>query len=612
MGETKEKRLNLFKTGSKNFFPGAAFILVFIWAGLLPGPVLAGWFVDPARFHISAHGQMGCLECHDDVADLEKHPDPSAVTRSPRSDFETDKCAMCHDQVMADLEEGNHGRKSAVDPVLYENCVLCHDPHYVSRQGDNQQGKFLPGVPKQTQCGACHEEQKALPPPEEEEAECLKCHQPESREGPAGIAAVSFICRECHFGKKSDDRSALPLIDPAAYLKTAHAKESCLTCHPQAAGYNHDRQKPGDCLQCHTRHDEKTAHDAHLTVACQACHLPGAVPHRDFATKKIGWSLVKDREGPSRVHEFSTSGDEETCRRCHFSGNRIGAAAFVLPPKSIICMPCHAATFSTGDPISLVSLLVFLIGLVSAALFWFSGTLAGPGSKAGQAAGAVLSAVFSARIWSILKALAVDGLFQRRLYKYSPARWAIHTLIFWPFVFRFVWGLTALGLTLWWPENSLGWILVNKNHPLPALLFDLSGISILAGAALAMARRFLAGKRDGIVNLPSQDRLALALMGGIVAVGFLLEGMRIAMTSAPGQAHFAFIGYAVSLFLRGMNGLSEVYGYVWYGHAVLTGAFLAYLPFSRMFHILMGPLAIAVKAATRERHEGPEPGNSEQ
>jgi hypothetical protein len=42
------------------------------------------------------------------------------------------------------------------------------------------------------------------------------------------------------------------------------------------------------------------------------------------------------------------------------------------------------------------------------------------------------------------------------------------------------------------------------------------------------------------------------------------------------------IGNAISNLFSGMTALVDIYGYVWYIRAVLTGAFVAYLPFSRL------------------------------
>ena len=54
-------------------------------------------------------------------------------------------------------------------------------------------------------------------------------------------------------------------------------------------------------------------------------------------------------------------------------------------------------------------------------------------------------------------------------------------------------------------------------------------------------------------------------------------------------------------FFFGVSGLEDIYGYVWYIHAVLTGAFVAYLPFSRMFHIVLAPVLLAVNAAQSDK-----------
>jgi hypothetical protein len=80
-------------------------------------------------------------------------------------------------------------------------------------------------------------------------------------------------------------------------------------------------------------------------------------------------------------------------------------------------------------------------------------------------------------------------------------------------------------------------------------------------------------------------------------VGFILEGMRMAMTGSPSGAPYAFMGDAISRMLTGIE-LTGLYGYVWYLHAMLTGAFVVYLPFSRMFHMIMAPVVMAMNAAT--------------
>ena len=52
-------------------------ISVFIWhadAG-------ASWLVDARKYHISAHGQVSCLDCHESISDLDIHPNAASVAK---------------------------------------------------------------------------------------------------------------------------------------------------------------------------------------------------------------------------------------------------------------------------------------------------------------------------------------------------------------------------------------------------------------------------------------------------------------------------------------------------------------------------------------------------
>jgi nitrate reductase gamma subunit len=200
----------------------------------------------------------------------------------------------------------------------------------------------------------------------------------------------------------------------------------------------------------------------------------------------------------------------------------------------------------------------------------------------------------------IIKSLILDGLLQRRLFRVSRERWLLHALIFYPFIFRFIWGLSALVASLRWPEWSGAWVMLNKNHPLTAFLFDLSAMMVMIGIVGMMIRRVQKRTDEKLSGLPTADWTAYALLGSNIIVGFLLEGMRMAMTGSPAGAPFAFVGDAISRMLVGFE-LTGIYGYVWYLHAILTGAFLIYLPFSRMFHMIIAPVSLAMNAAS-QRH----------
>jgi len=277
----------------------------------------------------------------------------------------------------------------------------------------------------------------------------------------------------------------------------------------------------------------------------------------------------------------------------------------VLPPKSILCMPCHAATFSMGDTTTLLALIFFVIGFTAVSSYWLSGSIPGR-----EGAGVLrkfldllwrgIKCVFSRRIVPILEALLLDVLLQRRLFRQSVTRWFIHSLLFFPLGIRFTWGMIALIASLWSPQAGWFWPMLDKNDPLTAVLFDLTGIMVIFGVVVALLRGIVK-KPSPLAGVPKQDRFALILIGAIVLAGFVVEGMQIAMTGYPRGSVYSFVGYGIGKVFSHPGKLTDVYGYAWYLHAILTGAFIAYLPFSRLLHIIVAPLVLIMR--TVQEHE---------
>lgn len=578
------------------FMPVLAALVFCAW----PGQSQASWFVNQARYHISVHGSLACADCHSDIPDGKGHPNPADVGKPLTSFFKADQCLGCHSDVSDDLAKGTHGGKAIEKGRDYQVCVTCHDPHY-------QKGKkpypaaFNTSKPVEQQCGACHEKRKALPALSKDDAACMSCHREMRSAEPGAQAAVARLCLDCHGADQA--KGAVPgmaTMDKAVLDAATHKKASCLDCHKDAARFGHDKQQPVTCTQCHARHDEKVAHDAHLSVTCQACHLSGVTPTRDAATGAIVAKLLQPKPGALMVHAMTLPDGEKSCVRCHFQGNTLGASAMVLPAKSLLCMPCHAATFSVGDTTSVLSLLVFLAGVGFLCVFWFSGGgILGTTSAAAKAGGHESGHVNCAHLMDVA---FYDIFLQRRLYRQSPSRWAVHALIFFPFVFRFLWGIVGLLGSLWTPRASLPWMLLDKNSPLGGFLFDVSGIMLLIGLLCAAANWLHKPENaDDVIGLPKRDWPALLLLIGIVAVGFVLEGMRIAMTGRPAGSGYAFLGSMLShLFQPGSASLSGAYGYVWYVHAILTGVTVAYVPFSQLRHVVTAPLVMLLGALGKE------------
>lgn len=583
----------------------------------------ASWLLDPARFHVSAHGRTACVDCHESVADQKLHPKPANVSKHEKNFFKANPCLDCHDQVMENLDKGVHGSLKIKNTSEYSYCLKCHNPHTQPALGDNQSVKFNPDKAPWEQCGACHKEASALPAFSDEDRACMSCHQTHDEKGPEEIEQTQALCLYCHGNNGTEAQiktgKKTPLMDDKTYAGTPHAKMVCTACHQDAAAFGHNRQPAVDCLKCHPPHDEEVTHDAHVGVSCQACHLQGITPFKDTQRARLRFKPNKGLKDLSTLHQMKITDGEASCKRCHFAGNDLGVASMILPAKSIVCMPCHTATFTltfTLKSISTLGLMIFLFGMVLFVSVLSTGTMGHitsthPMLKLLQALLDMLRPIFSPKIFKILQSLFWDAFLQRRLYRRSPKRWFIHGLIFYPFVIRFSWGLVALLGSIWAPDNPFIWDMINKNYPLTAFLYDLTGIMILAGVILAWVRGALQ-ERNRAAGTPTQDRIALALIGGIVIIGFLLEGLRIIMTGYPENAAWSFIGYAISLWFSPSRGIPEVFSFMWYIHAALTAAFIAYIPFSRLLHMILAPVVISINAIspTKGTHDENQKGEN--
>jgi len=586
-------------------------LLTVLFAVLLVGNACAetddyevhlSWFVDLQEYEASAHADLFCSQCHQAIKEQKLHPDPANVTRTADEFFKPERCAGsdCHENTLSDFEKGIHGRIHFENQQKYADCIDCHDPHS-ARKSVNDAAQIA-GKKGRTLCTSV-ENQSAMPAECKADEKCLECHSVSANDQITAIEKERTLCFHCHdqtgqFASMADF-SHMPTIDTTAYHTTSHAGSRCTDCHTRSATYGHDKQVQ-DCRSCHSPHDEAEINDAHVNVTCEACHLQGSA-WIDKDKGLISWQMDRPHPKPTTVHHLIDTEDETSCARCHTENNPVGAVAMVLPAKSVICMSCHTATFTAGDTTTLVTLLgsfIIFLGLFS---IWLS---AGVKPEDGQVTlprvtslvKGIVAVVFSRRILRVIKAILLDVIIQRKLFLHSKWRWFSHGLIFYPFLLRFGWGMVTLLLSLVVPEWEVTGALLDKNHPFVSFVFDFTGILIILGVVLVVITKKLQNKRRWS-GMPRQEWLSMTLIGGIILVGFILEGLRIAMTLDLTDKHFAFIGYTISLLFSDMKGVTEGYGYVWYLHAFLTAGFIIWLPFSRMFHIVMGPLVVAINAA---------------
>ncbi len=529
------------------------------------------------------------------------------------------------------------------DGTSFEDCVGCHRAgiddapllaadHAQHDNGDCRNCHATTGmdaplvnhpVEGWTDCRGCHEratEYEDIPSIVDSDYDhgiyfgqtCLSCH-PVADEFPADQSPIG--CGTCH---------------PESVLaETVHNGPDrwidCVDCHEGAGHYPHDLElmptRNEDCLACHydlqgyvhsTRPDKRfySLNDhigrsaPHASVDCAACHLEIATVERDHDSGRIHVLLPHTPGEAPDSPELAMVGREVDCLRCHASDKPVSAPAAELPPRSLLCLGCHDASLVIKDAFSWFGLGLFGLGMLLVASIWVQGGV-GRGQvslprRIGRIILAVLDFVFSIRLFKFLWSFLVDGLLHRRLLRESLSRWLTHALMFWAFGARMLLGVATWLLAWVAPVSPLTQALVNKNAPGIALLYDLLALLVIVGAALALIRRYV--KRDEQLISGGQDAVAIALLGSIFLLGFVVEGARIVVTDLrPGLAAFSFIGYPISL-LFDLIPLSwpAVYPWLWYAHMVLVVAFVAYLPFSKFFHILISPLMVAVNTALKE------------
>lgn len=271
-----------------------------------------------------------------------------------------------------------------------------------------------------------------------------------------------------------------------------------------------------------------------------------------------------------------------------------------------------------------------------------------------------LGVIFSGRIVQVIKSLVVDLLLQKRIFDKNLLRWTAHTLIFTGFILLLL--MHAMGSLV---SES---IFSNYQPTLSPFLFlrDLFGLMVLAGLAIAVYRR-ISLKAERFRTYPG-DWAALIFVGVIILSGMLLEGAKMSsfttyqkMVEEYGSISDEAEGKALEAFWVQENGLvspniqlppapelvqqgralngdsciechasnrtafasftlakvSRLFSAVlgdsaavtmfWYLHILACLSFLAWLPFSKMFHILAAPVSLIIKSVTGE--EIAEPAN---
>ncbi len=289
-------------------------------------------YVDQTKFSNSIHGELSCVDCHEDITELpheEKLKQPD--------------CSSCHDDVMDEYMKSIHGIAWEENHQDAPMCWDCHSAHYVYPSDDSLSTLFILNQPKV--CAPCHSNPEII----------KKYNIPISRPCEMYKTSVHFKaalekaclhsarCTDCHGGH--DIQPSVMLNSKTNRMKTP---ETCSKCHPDiyedfinsvhGKGLLAGVRDAPTCTDCHTEHGIKDHLDPSSTVystvisktLCPQCHEAIRI-------------VSKYRMNPSVVESYNDS--------YHGLANRAGSVV------TANCASCHGVhdILPSADPNSRIN-----------------------------------------------------------------------------------------------------------------------------------------------------------------------------------------------------------------------------------------------------------------
>lgn len=188
--------------------------------------------------------------------------------------------------------------------------------------------------------------------------------------------------------------------------------------------------------------------------------------------------------------------------------------------------------------------------------------------------------------WESIIRVFLDGLFGRRIFSGDIAAGSMHLLILWGFLILFI------GTTLSAIDDYLFSFLKGRIYIVYSTSLEIAGLALTAGIIWALIRRYL--QRVSRLENRIGDLTAPAWLLLVGLSGFAAEGGRLA-AQQPEWGGWSFAGQWVSLIWADPQGALSAYPYLWWVHVLLSLGLIAYLPFSKLFHIFAAPAGIYLK-----------------
>ncbi|MGD8253913.1 MAG: 4Fe-4S dicluster domain-containing protein [Syntrophobacterales bacterium] len=311
-----------------------------------------------------------------------------------------------------------------------------------------------------------------------------------------------------------------------------------------------------------------------------------------------------------------------------------------------------------------VALAIFGVGLLYKISTWFRYNIGAEAkdiptsTRISAAIKGIAETLFSGKIFTLLRVFIVDVLLQIRVLRQDFLRWLMHICLYVGFMLLLLMhALDKFITSVLFPEYY------STINPF-MFLRDLFGFLVILGIAIALYRRFI--MKVPRLQTGGQDYYALIILAAIMISGVLLEGTKITSYSryqemveeytiaadeeelraletywvkefgvvsptlkAPfddellesgREAHemscvqchskpqWAFLGYTTAKIISPVAlGLdrANMSTILWYIHFLACWLGLAYLPFSKMFHLFASPLSLLVNSVMDKETSSP-------
>jgi Fe-S oxidoreductase len=216
---------------------------------------------------------------------------------------------------------------------------------------------------------------------------------------------------------------------------------------------------------------------------------------------------------------------------------------------------------------------------------------------------------FARRVTRSVASTALNRTVARR----DPYAGIFHAAIMWGFIVLFI-GTVILTVEsdivgILAPQLSFYW---GGFYIVYSLILDLLGLAMLVGIAAMAWRRWrrppqldyarvdIAPATTDRSGFRTGDWIFLGWLWTLGVSGFVLEGARILAHDFPWFEAFSPVGWVVGSIFGAIGvdaaGAESIRSVMWWGHALIALAFVAYFPFSKAIHTLADPVNLALRS----------------